>query len=215
MSRYGNWIQTFTGRQFWPMDPRAGDFDILDIAHALSNICRFTGHCTEFYSVAQHSVLVARTLPRDLQLEGLLHDAPEAYICDIARPVKPYLANYKTVETNIARAISEQFGVPSDLSPQVKDVDNAILVDEMETLMVTPPEPWAFYADRLGIQIDPWEPKRARGEFLAAFKTVKDGGYLAGPSRLVDTDQFRHRDPDRAVLRAAHEQGLSLRRNHP
>ena len=73
-ARKGNWMQTFTGRQFWPADPRADEIDIRDIAHALSMQCRYAGHCTQFYSVAEHCVLLANAIPEQ-KLWALLHDA--------------------------------------------------------------------------------------------------------------------------------------------
>src|SRR5574342_1090607 len=81
-------IITYTGRLFWPLSPRLEDINILDICHALSNQTRFTGHTREFYSVAQHSCLVSDLLPEKFKLDGLLHDASEAYLMDLARPVK-------------------------------------------------------------------------------------------------------------------------------
>ena len=86
----GDSIQTYTGRKFFPVAPRAEDIEILDVAHALSMLCRYTGHTKQFYSVAQHSVLVSRIVPPQDAAWGLLHDASEAYLCDVARPIKPY-----------------------------------------------------------------------------------------------------------------------------
>src|SRR5579885_2784587 len=86
--RHGDWIQTYCGVAFYPLDPRPEEILIEDIAHALSMLCRFTGHVKRFYSVAQHCVYVShRCDPKDA-LWGLLHDAAEAYLNDISRPVK-------------------------------------------------------------------------------------------------------------------------------
>ena len=79
---------TYTGKEFYPLDPNPADIDIKDIAHALSNCCRFAGHIKSFYSVAQHSVIVSELCEPENALAGLLHDASEAYLSDIARPVK-------------------------------------------------------------------------------------------------------------------------------
>ena len=85
MKRKGDWMQTHSGIQFWPLDPRPEDILIEDIAHALSNQCRFAGHCCFHYSVAQHSVLVSENVPAQDAMWGLLHDAGEAYLVDLPR----------------------------------------------------------------------------------------------------------------------------------
>src|SRR6266700_4788978 len=101
----GDWIQTAMGRKFWPMDPRSGEVFIDDIAHALSMLCRFGGHCIRFYSVAEHSVLLSRVAEPRFKLWALLHDASEAYLADVPRPVKPALVGYKDAEERVQRAI--------------------------------------------------------------------------------------------------------------
>jgi uncharacterized protein len=86
--RNGAWIQTVTGKQFWPMDAQPEEVDIEDIAHALSLPCRFNGHCKQFYSVAEHSIHVSRVVSNENAARGLLHDAAEAYLSYIPQPVK-------------------------------------------------------------------------------------------------------------------------------
>ncbi|MFG0247924.1 MAG: phosphohydrolase, partial [Phycisphaeraceae bacterium JB051] len=78
-----SWIQTYTGKAFYPLREDPGIIDIRDIAHALSLQCRFNGHCSDFYSVAQHSVHVSEVVPQAFALWGLLHDAAEAYMSDL------------------------------------------------------------------------------------------------------------------------------------
>ena len=117
------WIQTFTGRQFWPLEPRADEIFIEDIAHHLSNLCRFTGACRSFYSVAQHSVLVSLCAPPgENPLWGLLHDASEAYLIDVARPVKrsAALVGYRVAEARMMEVICECFGLPTTEPAWVK-----------------------------------------------------------------------------------------------
>lgn len=167
--RYGDWMQTSTGRAVWPLDPRADELDIVDIAHALSNLCRYGGHCREFYSVAQHSVLVSRALPDEHKLWGLLHDASEAYLVDIPRPVKRFMPDYERAENRMLRRVATRFGLSEKIPDEVKRVDNAILVDEMRQLMSKPPAPWKLPEPALGIEIKPWSPKVARTRFLAEF----------------------------------------------
>src|SRR5687767_13374438 len=99
--RKGDWICTYQGIQFWPLDPKPEDVSIIDIAHALSNVCRFGGHSRWFYSVSQHSYYVSLYTRPENALYALLHDAPESYIGDCVRPLKPYLTNFQSIEDNI------------------------------------------------------------------------------------------------------------------
>lgn len=165
--RVGGWMQTVTGGVFWPLDPRPEEIHLEDIAHALSLLCRYNGHCRDFYSVAQHSVLVAMALPTPLKLWGLLHDASEAYLSDIVRPVKPFIPGYREMEDRIMAAVCERFGLPTEMPAEVKRVDNAILDDERRCLMAEPPVAWGLTEPPLGIRIDPWPPKLAKKAFLA------------------------------------------------
>ncbi len=139
----GDWIQTAHGRQFWPIDPRPDEVFIDDIAHALSMLCRFGGHCLHFYSVAEHSVLLSRAAPPEHKLWALLHDAGEAYLVDVPRPLKPFLAGYREAEDKIMLAICERFGLPAEMPAPLKDLDKRILFDERTQNMATAPVRWA------------------------------------------------------------------------
>jgi uncharacterized protein len=173
--RNGDWIQTFLGGMFFPMDPRADEIDIEDIAHSLSMQCRFCGHCTDFYSVAEHSVLIAHWLltygaPNHIALWGLLHDATEAYLTDVPRPVKPFLVEYRPAELRLQRAVAERFCLPREIPQEVHDADRRILTDEMQQIMAPPPAVWATHAEPLGVTIECWEPTRAKSEFLCVYE---------------------------------------------
>lgn len=176
----GDWMQTATGGQFWPMDPRAHEVSIEDIAHALSLLCRFGGHCLRFYSVAEHSVLLARLIkmrgaPARVRLWALLHDAAEAYIVDVPRPLKPFLVNYKQAEASIMRAIEYRFGLHLGMPDLVKQLDRAILVDEMRQNMAPAPAAWTSLEgiEPAGVQLQFWTPRQARIEFLREFRSIK------------------------------------------
>ena len=110
-NRKGDWMQTFTGKKFWPLDPRSDDVDIKDIAHSLALTCRFNGQCNLFYSVAQHSVFVSRLVTPSQALAALLHDSTEAYLGDIIRPIKLYLPEFKDIENNLEKAIFQHFSI--------------------------------------------------------------------------------------------------------
>jgi uncharacterized protein len=171
--RVGDWIQTASGRAFWPMDPRPEDVFIEDIAHSLANICRFGGHCREFYSVAQHSVLVARALAPSARLCGLLHDAAESYLADVTRPVKRHLPDLKEHEARIEAAIFTRYGIPHGMLDEVKRIDNAVLAAEAEQIMLSPPLSWSLPELPLsGLRIEPWGPETAKRMFLAMFFDV-------------------------------------------
>lgn len=136
MSRVGDWIQTFSGGQFWPLDPRAEEVELTDIAHQLAKICRFGGATEAFYSVAEHSLRVADLVPPELRLQALLHDAAEAYCGDVVRPLKRNLVGFDAVEARIARVIGERFGVDLvALHPLVKQADNEMLAVEFRDLL--------------------------------------------------------------------------------
>ncbi|RVN04626.1 HD domain-containing protein [Sinorhizobium meliloti] len=173
--RLGDWMQTYTGRKFWPMDPRADEVLIEDIAHSLSLQCRYAGHCLRFYSVAEHSVHLARHLRWqgvEVALWGLLHDASEAYLVDVPRPVKPHLPGYKEAESKVMAAVCERFGLSSTMPAVVHDADNRIIGDELVNLA---PMDWhARYDDPLGVNIRCWYPAQAEEEFLATFEALMD-----------------------------------------
>jgi uncharacterized protein len=171
--RIGNWIQTYTGLKIYPLDPRPEEICIEDIAHALSNICRFTGHCREFYSVAQHSVFVSSYVCGENSLWGLLHDASEAYLCDIARPIKTStgMEEYCQIEQTLMQVIAEKFELPWPIPEEVKQVDNEFLMTEAyEFGMLT--SDWHKYAEPLNIRIVPKNPKIAKYSFFTQFERL-------------------------------------------
>jgi len=150
---------------------------IEDIAHALSNQCRFSGHTREFYSVAQHSVLVSRLLAgTGLETWGLFHDASEAYLTDVARPLKrdPYFGKaYRGAEARAMRAVLEAFDLPWPEPHEVKAADNVLLATERRDLMSSAPGRWAVLDGIIPLEdeISPWSPKRSRREFLTRYET--------------------------------------------
>jgi len=169
-ARNGDWMQTASGRVFWPIDPRPEEIFIEDIAHALGMMCRYNGHCTKFYSVAEHSWIVSHHVPKEFALLGLLHDASEAYIADIVRPAKRFISGYVEAEDRIMTAVCQRFGLPDGLHPEVKRIDNAILVDEAKFVMGPKPMPWHFPEPGLGLKfIAGWSPSDAKAMFLERF----------------------------------------------
>lgn len=177
--RKGDWMQTYSGRVYWPLDPRADEVNILDIAHALGNLCRYTGHTALFYSVAEHSIHVSRLVPPEYAMIGLLHDATEAYVNDIASPLKRHLLNYKEIEEQNWLAIAEHFGLPAEMPPEVKIADNAILLAEQRALMPRPPLPWGGFIseearrlDTRDITIYGLSPAMAKAAFIQRYSEL-------------------------------------------
>jgi len=130
-------IQLYSGRYIDLLNPKPEDIYITDIAHGLSNICRFTGHTKQFYSVAQHSVYTVFLLEdQELALQALLHDASEAYLADISTPLKQLLPDYVKLEKQFEAVIAERFNLPNIKSPIVKKADLLALVTEKRDLMM-------------------------------------------------------------------------------
>lgn len=140
MSHY---ITTQSGKKIDFANPDPNQIVIEDIAGALSKLCRFNGQINEFYSVAQHSMYVANMVPDHMKLDALLHDAPEAYLCDVPTPLKLALgAAYTDIEARVARAISAALAVEIvDLRPAIKAADRAMVVTERE-MFRTVQEDW-------------------------------------------------------------------------
>jgi uncharacterized protein len=190
-------IRTYTGRRFWPLDPRAEEIFIEDIAHHLANECRFTGATYCHYSVAEHSVRVSKlaeqlilkqnrtrgarviTSAREIALWGLLHDASEAYLKDIASPVKraPGLGElYRAIEKQLMGEVIARFDLMPHEPAVVKEADNILFATEMRDLMDVvegTEDQWhcAGFA-RLPERIYPMDAQRAEVEFLRRFEAL-------------------------------------------
>lgn len=172
------WIETFTGKKFNFLDPKPAEIDIRDIAHSLAYTCRYTGHSKRFYSVAEHSILVSY-LAND-PLAGLLHDASEAYITDIASPIKPYLSNYKDLEDMIMGRISAVFRFKYPLDADIKDCDATQLKTEAKHLLKSGGIPWAHkYPTKRAHGIKPMclGPEEAEKAFLERFEEVRNDSF--------------------------------------
>jgi len=162
-------IHTLYGGSIDLLSMTPEDVDIRDIAHALSHICRFAGNSRSFYSVAQHSVLVARRLPERLRLAGLLHDSAEAYTGDIISPIKYSIApRYENLEARILQVIGRKFCVSlTPMHPWVHEVDKRTGATELRDLIGDFDDceilPYPFQ------HITPVGPHEAREMFMDAF----------------------------------------------
>lgn len=162
---------------FEPLDPDPELILIEDIAHALSNSCRFTGHVRDFYSVGQHSVLVSEIVSEENARTALLHDASEAYLSDFARPIKQqpgFGEVYKEVEDRLMDAIAERFGIEWPVPAEVHAADNTLLVTEARDLMHGTKDwsPEYQTIEPLDDTITSWLPKVTEHRFLDRYEDL-------------------------------------------
>lgn len=174
--RKGPWIQTFSGGRFYFYDPRPEDILIEDIAAALSKQCRFAGHLTKFYSVAEHSLAVSVLCKPQNQLAGLLHDASEAYLVDMPSPIKAELKSYRDVELIIMTAIADKFGFEWPMSPDVHEADKVMLTTEAKYLLlncewINEPK-YKYEGPMKGLKPLAMNPQAAEYAFLSTFKEL-------------------------------------------
>lgn len=182
-TRKGDWMEVASGTRFYPLDPRAEEVHLVDIASSLSKQCRYNGHTRFFYSVGEHSLLMADWLYATygdpfLAYQGLMHDAPEAYIGDMVRPLKRNMPDFVAAERPIWQAITHALPIlqrlrnwlPAyELDGRVKEADNRILVDERAQVMRPSSNPWGIdHLEPLGVTILGLEPGDVETRFLAA-----------------------------------------------
>lgn len=130
-----SFIETYSGKQFKFLNPTAASIDIIDIAHALSLMCRFCGHSRYLYSIADHSLRVSSLVSQKNKLVALLHDSAEAYIGDISRPLKYSLPEISIIEKDIRDAIFEKFNVGKYDEAEVIKADDIMLATEAKYFM--------------------------------------------------------------------------------
>lgn len=170
--RYGNWTMTQSGIQFWPLDPHKDEIYIRDIAHSLSHICRYGGHCNRFYSVAEHSVLMASKASRKNAMWALLHDATEAYLMDLPRPIKPFLPGYAEAEEKLMKCIADAFALDYNMPDEVRDLDDRIIRDEMEQNMCYVPDKY-MEIEPLNIRLEYLNPEQAKAAFMREYIQIE------------------------------------------
>jgi len=165
------WIQTHSGRRFNPLKPNPKAIVIQDAAHALSMLCRFTGHSTRFYSVAQHSVFVSYICEHNVALHGLLHDLSEFVLNDLSSPVKrsEKMQCYVNCEAVMQSAICERFQLSAIEPASVKRADVQLLATEARDLMPNLRSDWIQPVDPLPFKIEPWDPSKAKDMFIKRF----------------------------------------------
>jgi hypothetical protein len=169
--------------QYWDfLDPvgSAKRVDVLTIFQALSNICRFTGHCNEFYSVAEHSYYCSKLVPPELAWDALMHDAAEAFLGDVSRPLKALLPEYKALEQKTEDALAERFNLRRPLPPEIKHADRQMLALEQQTLF-RKKEDWKCLEGveiPRGVHICRWSPCAAINSCIARAYDLKRSGLI-------------------------------------
>lgn len=158
-------IRTYTGLYMNVFAPTTEMICIEDIAHSLSNQCRFAGHLPYFYSVAQHSVACSRRLlsHKLLALQALFHDASEAYLMDIPSPIKKRLSSYIALENNLMKLIARKFEFDYPLYDRVKEIDELELEFEWNYIMLRTPT---------SLKIEYWDPELAKAQFISQYHYI-------------------------------------------
>lgn len=173
----GDPIGTYTGGDFHPLDPEPAAIELPDIANGLANTCRYAGQCQFYYSVGTHSIYVSEELaehgPR-VQLYGLFHDAAEAYVSDVPRPVKREVETFQEIEDRILDAVWERLGVPAPTESEwaaVMDADDRIFHYEADTLLAEfePPS-----VPDLSYELTACSPETVRGRFLDRAERLRE-----------------------------------------
>lgn len=154
------WIQTVQATAVSLLRPKPGDFNVPMVAHSLGMLCRYNGHCDEFYSVAEHSVHCARIALKvygkgPVAAYALMHDAHESVIGDISAPIKAALGASGTAlrdyERMLERVFCQRFlgteDMPQHIKDTVKRIDQTILMWEAEQIMKPPPQRWEIPVD--------------------------------------------------------------------
>lgn len=174
------WMGTASGRQFWPLEPRAEDVDVADIVRGLAMTCRYGGQVKRYYSVAEHCVVVSRHVDPRFAREALFHDCAEAYIGDMIRPLKHQAAMkpFREAEAAIEEAVFEALGLAwtPESHAAVKTVDNAILVDEIKLLSAAPhmylETPLLKDQKPLGAKLRCLDPVAAEVSFMTRYREL-------------------------------------------
>lgn len=190
------WISTLSGKKFHFGKADPSEIFIEDIAHGLSHICRWTGQIEEFYSVAQHSVLASQITDAKFALAALMHDASEAYLGDVSRPLKHAMPNYRVMEDKIMSAIAVKFGFDWPMPPEIKQADTALLYTEHMQLRGPHqdprivPEPLERLVHSIG-EISCWSPSLAKKKFLKRFHQLTEEGRQANMFEEMERERQR------------------------
>ena len=169
------WMQTYTGKIVYPSALTADVICLEDIAHALSMLCRYNGHCNSFYSVAEHSVRMSEHfIDYHDAMWALLHDASEAYLSDMPTPLKRQMPIYKKIEESTQRVIAKKFDLDWPMPEVVHYADLRMLMTEKRDMMGPAPKDWEINVAPFHEPIrETWRPKRAKFRFIEKYKILR------------------------------------------
>lgn len=167
-------IMLHSGKLFDIANPEGSEISVDDVAHGLAHTCRYAGQCDGFFSVAEHSVLVSQVTTGD-KLAALFHDAAEAFIGDMSRPLKYMLPEYKAIERRIEKAIFDQFGIPWPATIEIKAADHSVMAAEQNVLMPSGTNEWLRDANVLPahVTIRRLMPNDAKLLFLQRYEELR------------------------------------------
>jgi hypothetical protein len=149
-----DFIQLYSGRDFYFLNPDPDDIDEED-------------------SVAQHSVLASYNCALGYEFEALMHDASEAYLVDMPRPIKNTLQGYRDLEANLDKVVRQKYGLPLEMTEECKRIDNVMLATERRDLMPPTRSPWIWLPEPLEMKINPWSPEKAAKKFIERFDELQ------------------------------------------
>lgn len=173
--KFDDYIETYSGKKFHFLNPDPDEIEILDIAHSLGMQCRYTGHARFFYSIAEHSLIVSELCSPEAQLWGLMHDASEAYLTDVASPIKQYLGKYRDMEQILMNAIAEKYGLSLEMPEEVHIMDRVALLAEADVMIHSGAKDWMTFDKELvipDINFNFHTPKNAKYAFLDRFEDL-------------------------------------------
>jgi hypothetical protein len=169
------WIETYSGVPFDIFLHTQEDIRIEDIAHSLAHQCRYSGHTAEFYSVAEHSVWMSYLVKESEAFLALMHDSTEAYLSDVARPIKFLIPRYYELESILWHSIAKKYSLPSELPDTIKRMDLAMLKTEKESLLTGDcPREWESLigVTAADFHVECWTHKQAYNRFIKRFKEL-------------------------------------------
>lgn len=184
-------ISLANGDFFDFLAPEKHKYDIECIAYSLSNQCRYTGHSSSFYSVAEHSVLVSKLVTDPaLRLTGLLHDAGEAFVGDVASPLKQLLPDFKRIEESVNAALAKFYKLPYPFPDEIHQADKAAYRTEAAQLTKAYDKLWYINHPTLDIEIKCLSPKGAFREFMNRYE------FLTNDKKASSTRQGRTKEEE-------------------